>query len=425
MIIEEGRSRVNGAVVHGEHAHIVEVGCTVERGQMPGIRVVDAPGSSMTELRHRDLVEQVRMAFRDLGLQTPRAGVAFKLNGAARSSVGVDGLALPMVAALLEASGLRPETFGEGDVLAGAYNGQFWMTPTGTVAISEETARTRRDLIIPKGFQLDVDERFLAGSVSVLEGRDPCAPGAVNAPDLEHLGKLPEPSPMDVSALSMDTLIALEAVALRQPVLISSEVKGHAESAARLLQDCVNAPTRHREAVAELYGGGNDRPLVRPEMSLPSIVGGGRPIRPGAVALAQEGALYLQDVDRLSDTALKAINGAWESVRIVRVDETVEFRTGFAPIATCEAGHEAAALSALWEICPGDAPFDATLPYVPDARAVLNDLGAGDLSKGCLSSYVAERRETLARNDVRALDAPETVRSWPEGMEKRPSMEVR
>lgn len=424
MIIEEGRSRVNGGVVHGEHAHIVEVGCAIEHGQMPHIEVVAAPGSSIAEHRCRDLVEQVRMAFRALDLQPPRAGVTFSINGITRSCAGVDGLGLPMVASLLEASGARPETFGEGDVLAGAYNGQFWMTPTCTVAISEETARTRRDLIIPKGFRLDVDERFLAGSVSVLEGRDPCAPGAVSAPDLEHLGKFPEPSPMDVSALSMDTLIALEAVALRQPVLISNEVKGCAESAARLLQDCVNAPTRHREALAELYGGANARALVRPEMSLASIVGGGRPIRPGAVALAQEGALYLQDVDRLSNTALKAVNGAWESVRIVRVDETVGFRTGFAPIATCEAGHEAAARSALQEICRGNAPYEATLPYVPDARAILNDLGAAR-EQGCLSTYVAERRETLAINDVTSLDAPGTVRSWPEGMDRNAAKEER
>lgn len=154
------------------------------------------------------------------------------------------------------------------------------------------------------------------------------------------------------------------------------------------------------------------------------VVGGGRPIRPGAVALAQEGALYLQDVDRLSNTALKAVNGAWESVRIVRVGETVGLRTGFAPLATCEAGHEAAARSALQEICRGNAPYEATLPYVPDAYAILDDLGAAR-EQGCLSTYVAERRETLARNDVTSLDAPGTVRSWPEGMDRNAAKEER
>lgn len=422
MIIESGKSTVNGAVVDGVHAHIVEVGCEVRPGTMPGISVVPAPGSSMREARRRNLTEQVRTAFRDMGLHTPRAGVTFTLNGVTTGSIGTDGLALPMAAALLEASGLREESFGEQDVLFGSYADYgMWCTPAGAIAISEETSRTRRDLVLPEGFTRSVDPRCLAGTVKALDGLDPCAPGAVRRSEADGLGMYPEPSPMDVSGLSMDTVVALEAIALRQPVLVSSREEGEAARAARFLESAVNAETRHRDALAELAGSGLSS-MIYPEMSLAAIVGGGRPVRPGALSLAGDGVLLIHDIDRFSSSALASISGAWDAVRLVRVDRTVTFRTGFSPVATCEAGHEAAARDALQAICFDHVPYQTTLPFVPDARSVIDDLGKGGApERGCLASYVAERRAALKENGVESLGVEEAVRSWPEGMEKRPS----
>lgn len=423
MIIEDGKSTVNGAVVHGAQANLATVECTVDHGTIPGITIRTAAGCSMGENVMLALKGQVRAALRDMGQDPHTIKAAFELSGVTSGCTATDGLALPMTAALLEASGLREERFSDSDVLVGTYRDGSWSVPAGVIAVSEETARSRRDLLLPEGFESAVDARFVAGGVSVLAGIDPCAPGAVHDPAVENRGRLPEPSPMDISSLSMDTIVSLEAVALRQPVLFSSGIDGEALAAARLVETAVSAPSRHREALSELAGDGASA-MVHPEMSLASILGGGRPVTPGALAIAGDGVLVLHDIDRFPFHVLGSIAGGWDALRIVRFDGLYTFHTGFAPVATCRAGQEAAARRALQEICFDHVPYQATLPFVPDARAVIADLGGQHpLERGCLARYVAERRETLRDSGVESLGVEESVKSWPVGMD-RPAFKI-
>lgn len=346
MLFENGGvSRVESAVVRGIDALPVAVTATVERGRLPGLVLRGVPDGRALELR-----SQVRCAIRASGLEVPAARVEVSAEPALPASCDAACLALPIAASVLELTGQVPE-LAPGLLLFGGLgiDGAV-VDAAGAVCAQALAASLRMEPVLPLGSELS-----------------PSLPGARAVGCLGELADLPcvtapgrvgdESDATESGGAERAPEAARVAVALRQRrnvVLV-----GPRESTIRLARACRRAMPRvgpearlvveRAISAAHLTGdglAGAARPWreVGPLDPLASIIGGGRPVRPGAATLAHGGALVIRDAESLSEGALSALARAARDRRvdIVRTDGLYAMPADVSVIACaspCPCGH--------------------------------------------------------------------------------------
>ena len=141
-----------------------------------------------------------------------------------------------------------------------------------------------------------------------------------------------------------------EALATHRPILIETDSPERASEALRaffrvgesdeatLMRDLARIGAKGNVAVVPDVG----------TASIAGIVGGGRPILPGVISTASGGAIVLGNIDQASTHVLQSVAAAirQDTVRIVRVDGTVQFPSDAALVMTVREDRSKYALNA-------------------------------------------------------------------------------
>lgn len=342
------RITVQGAIVEGASAVPVDIVIETRPG-LPGISIAGLQDNARVELRGI-----VRCALKAQGYSVPRDSIAIDIvptPGYNRNFSGrirtPDSLALPIALGILSASEQMDPAYLKDKLFFGSLDfGGNVTSCRGTVAVENlchelnlqgvVSAATPRGLrpVHPSLQALDSISSDSLGNPEKLIGRSmPAEP--------EQLS--PVYPPAAVSAV-------VEALATRIPILIETDSPERAGEALRaffrvgesdeatLMRELAGVGAKGSVAVVSDIG----------TASLAGIIGGGRPIRPGAISAASGGAIVLGNIDQASSHVLQSVASATrrDAVRIVRVDGTTLFPSDAALVMTAREDRSGYAMKA-------------------------------------------------------------------------------
>lgn len=342
------------AMLLGIRAELVTVEVSLSRG-IPGITIVGRPDSAVMESRSR-----VRCAMRASGFAVPRDAVTVNLSPSELRKTGT-AFDLPIALAILAASGQIPRAGLQDCLVVGELSLEGGVRRVRGLMAYAELARERDlALICPRG-ELAADDgtphrgRFIS-SLSDVRG------GVMRA------GTVLTPTPMRPAnfAAELDFAdIAGQELAKRGLAIACAGglgllMVGPPGVGKTMLARCttsilpaMSTSERYETAMIHSVADVDDarvsaglRPFRSPHhsASIPGMVGGGRPVKPGEVSLAHNGVLFLDELGEFPRATLQSLRQPIEenAVRITRVEGTFEFPCSFQLIAAsnpCPCGH--------------------------------------------------------------------------------------
>lgn len=317
MRTENGAVTVKSAIIRGAGAVPVEVTAVLETG-IPGISIVGMADASVVEARSR-----IRCALRSSGFGVPRGSITVTLSPTDVRKTGT-GLDLAIAAAILTASGQMDASALEGRMLYGELRADGGLvTPRGAEAVRQLAAREGAALVTATGAR-GMRGEFLALDAlgGLRDGFLPVRPASTDAvATLGDMGDVP-------GNAAAKRAIAV-AVASGLGVLLLGDEET-ARGLARRVSGIMPAPDPATSDEIAPIGSITHRPLdgraplieVVPETSVRSLIGGGRPVAPGAVTGAHGGALLVSRAHEMRAPALMSLSAAVRegAVAIVRAD---------------------------------------------------------------------------------------------------------
>ena len=322
---------VNTLVVKGCEAVPVTVRATVRPDGAPGVEIDGLSETARVEMR-----AAVRCALGAAGYWLPRQGVHIEIAPDVRGRA-VSGLELPVAAAILAASGQIPKAGLDECRLVGNLSLEGKVLPSEGVRLFQTQLPEGAGLVASRGCDGDVlpagryaSEVLGIGELGELRrgvsSLSSCTPGSL----VEAVGE-------DVEAgFGEDAARAVEvACAGGHNLLLKGADEVALMAAAGSVAACMPAPSEAETvriaamtsigAGAGHRGGIGERPTVFWDArtgTLPELIGGGRPVRPGAVSMAAGGALVIGHIDEMSEAASQMLAHAMfdREVRVVRAD---------------------------------------------------------------------------------------------------------
>jgi magnesium chelatase family protein len=308
-------ARCSGAALVGLEARAVSVEVDIAPG-LPGLQVVGLADAAVQESRQR-----VRAAIRNSGLRMPLTRVIVNLAPADLRKEG-PAFDLPIALAVLAASGQLDPKLLEGIWCAGELGLGGELRPVrGAVALALAARNAgARALLLPAANQQEaalVEELPLQPATSLRDAlqwlKDPSQPPLYPCcPSSEATADPPEQTLGDLSAVQGQAhgRRALEIAAAGGHHLLLVGPPGSGKTLlARCLPGLLPALTRAEQLeLTQLYSvagllppnGGllQQRPFRSPHHSCSSaaLVGGGNQLRPGELALAHRGVLFLDEL---------------------------------------------------------------------------------------------------------------------------------
>ena len=345
----QGQCVVRAATLRGVEAVPVDVEVAVTNG-IPGMSIVGMADASVQESR-----ERVKSALRSCGFAMPARRVVVNLAPGVLRKTG-SGFDLPIAAGILCASGQLDPRAVEGQLFVGELSLEGLVRPVaGLLAYALCARRLGVDLVcapVERGFaRLEGLVRRTATSLAGFRsGPFPEAAGGVVPHSAAALDF------RDIAGHDMAKRALQIAAAGGHGVLMTGPPgSGKTMLASRLPSilpplaeaEAIETAVVHSvagEEVEAILGG--VRPFRSPHhsASLAGLVGGGAPLRPGEISLANNGVLFLDELAEFSPSVLQGIRQPLESgrVTITRADGNVDFPARFMLVAAtnpCPCGY--------------------------------------------------------------------------------------
>ena len=328
---------VNTAVIQGVTPVPIGVECSIGEG---------LPSFDIIGIRHDHAVELaaiVRCAILASGYTWPQRAVTVSLAPLDMPKRG-SHLSLPIAVAVLAASGqirLPKHTLFVGEL---GLDGLLIQDTRGIVAYARLAADLRMNLVCPCFDALPSDYVGMARGITGLA----CLRGDHVEP-IHAIRPIPASADDGISTESDDAtvfdMIYDDVIAGRGGLIVTPpELIRHIAPAVRAAT-LHHAPLTPRDAldcacIASVAGEpdigsllGLQRPFRSPDpsISLTGLLGGGMPVRPGEISLANHGVLYLGDVGCWKPSTLKQLAAIKENggIRIVRQDGAIEMPARF------------------------------------------------------------------------------------------------
>lgn len=330
------RSVVHGAVVEAASAVPIDIAIEMQPG-LPGITIAGIQDNAAVELRGI-----VRCALKAQGYTVPRDNISIELMpspGYNRSFSGrlrtPDSLALPIALGILSVSGQLDSEFLKDKLFFGSLDfGGNVTSCRGTVAVENLCHELNLQGVVSAA-----TPRGLRPAHPSLQALDSISSDSLGNPE-KLIGRSMPVEPDQLSPVYPPAAVSAvaEALATRIPILIETDSPERAGEALRaffrvgesdeatLMRDLAGVGAKGNVAVVSDIG----------TASLASIIGGGRPIRPGVISAASGGAIVLGNIDQASSHVLQSVASATrrDTVRIVRVDGTTLFPSDAALVMT-------------------------------------------------------------------------------------------
>lgn len=316
---------VKGAVIEGAEAVPVDVAVDVSQG-VPGISLKGVRDINALEIR-----QAVRTAMRAQGYTVPGESIQVELacaDGFERKFQGPFsspwGLALPIALGVMAASGEIDGRLLEGRLFYGSLDiGGNVVHQKGAIAVSELCRGLGLEAVVSSATPI----RYRPSSMPLI-GMDSISRQAIMGHNLEPR-RVPE-RPEQIGSVFPPNVVSsvAEALATGTPLLIESDSE---ERTAEALRPFFGLGRTDRQALMEELSGIEAKgPVVTvgnvAAAALAEIIGGGRPLRPGAVSVADDGALVLGNIEGSFGLLLEYLKSVMTDgrVKIVRMDcETV------------------------------------------------------------------------------------------------------
>lgn len=342
------RTVVHGAIVEAASAVPIDIAIEFKPG-IPGMTILGIQDNAAVELRGI-----VRCALRAQGYTLPRNSgsiVVMPSPGYSRAFSGrirdAGSLALPIALGILSASGQLDPTVIEDRLFFGSLDfGGNVASCRGTIAVESLC----QELSL-QGIVSAATPRGIRPYQSSLQSLDSISTDALNNPE-KLIGRTMPAEPEQLSPVYPPAAVSAvaEALATHRPILIETDSPERASEALRaffrvgesdeatLMRDLARAGAKGNVAVVPDVG----------TASIAGIVGGGRPILPGVISTASGGAIVLGNIDQASTHVLQSVAAAirQDTVRIVRVDGTVQFPSDAALVMTVREDRSKYALNA-------------------------------------------------------------------------------
>lgn len=415
---------VNTLVVRGCEAVPVSVRATASPCGVPGIAIDGIGDTSWV-----DMSVKVRCALRAAGFQVPRQRLKIEISPAVRGKT-VHGLELPVAAAILAASGQVPHSVVDGRPLVGELSLEGKVLPSEGIRLFQTQTSKDTGLIASR----ECDGKVLPSSLGAAE-----VFGIADLGDLRHgssalekcsAEEMTDPLGGPTEAdFAEDAARAVEvACAGGHNLLFKGEDEESLMAAARSVAACMSAPADvEATAIAAMTSIGprvaRRVPLgTRPTAfwdartdRLTDLIGGGRPVRPGAVSMASGGVLVIGHIDEMSDVGSQMLAQAMRdrSIRVVRADGAYRMPASTMVIGCMgPEGRLPEALRGFAFACADIGPRPATGHGVPGAdirRSVEAARCYAQNGAGRLSALSADPEDLIARTIADLAESPDVA----------------